>query len=465
MTTPVNTSTNITDLSNGNSAGTRLGQTTTDLVSFYGSTPIVQPAGNAGAGTIQRGAGGATVCTFSLSLSAASVATLTTAETSFTPIGGTGATVSIATTDLVIATKPAFADLGLWMGNVRASAANVAGVTFGNMTSGFLTPTSTQTYGVVALKTTGITITTLLTPASVAPRTTAEQQFTVTGLRAGEVVMVNKPTSQAGIDVVGYRVVSNNLLGISFANVTSGTVITPTAAEAYVVVCLGGLTAASDMIGYQVTTASTISVGVTAAATGAYNLTLTNAALTDDFVNWQKPTNQSGINVAGGKISSAGVINIYIGNQTSATVITPTANEVISVFLKRPAVVAPMVTYTTTITPASIVTLTTAAQTFTVSGLISVSPVVVNGPAQPAGVGIGGVAVGNTNSLNINFINVTSVTQTPTAGTYYIANFQMPIDAPGNSILQQAGLVTDQIAVLANAMGTALRNLGLISST
>ena len=37
MTVPVNTSTNITDLSNGNSAGTRLGQTTTDLVSFYGN--------------------------------------------------------------------------------------------------------------------------------------------------------------------------------------------------------------------------------------------------------------------------------------------------------------------------------------------------------------------------------------------------------------------------------------------
>ena len=74
MTVPVNTSTNITDLSNGNSAGTRLGQTTTDLVSFYGNTPIVQPAGNAGA-VVQRGAGGAMVCTFSVTASPASVAT------------------------------------------------------------------------------------------------------------------------------------------------------------------------------------------------------------------------------------------------------------------------------------------------------------------------------------------------------------------------------------------------------
>ncbi len=462
MTVPVNTSTNITDLSNGNSAGTRLGQTTTDLISFYGSTPIVQPAGNAGA-VVQRGAGGAMVCTFSVTASPASVATLTTAEVGITPIGGTGATVSIATTDLVLATKPT-AQAGIWMGNVRASAANVAGVTFGNMTSGFLTPTGSETYGVVALKTTGITITTLLTPTSIAARTTAEQQFTVTGLRAGECVMVNKPTAQAGLDILGYRVVSNNLLGITFANVTSATVITPTAAESYTVVCLGGLTAGSNLLGYQVTTASTISVGVTAAATGAYNLTLTNAALTDSFISWQKPTNQSGINVAGGKISSAGVVNVYIGNQTSATVITPTANEVVSVFLDRPAPVAPMVLYTTTITPASVATLTSAEQTFAVTGLISISPVVVNGPAQPAGVGIGGVRVSSTNNVGINFVNLTSATAlTPTAGTYYVANFQMPIDAPGNSILQSANLISDQIAVLANSMGTALKNLGLIS--
>src|SRR6185369_2078314 len=243
MTVPVNTSTNITDLSNGNSAGTRLGQTTTDLISFYGSTPVVQPSGNAGA-AVTRGAGGAMVCTFSLTASPASVATLTTAEVGLTPIGGTGATVSLASGDLVLVTKPT-AQAGIWVGNARVSAANVAGVTFGNMTAGFLTPTTSETYGVVALKTTGITITTLLTPTSVAARTTAEQQFTVTGLRAGEVVMVNKPTAQAGLDILGYRVVSNNLLGITFANVTSATVITPTAAEAYTVVCLGGLTAAT----------------------------------------------------------------------------------------------------------------------------------------------------------------------------------------------------------------------------
>lgn len=37
--------TQITELSNRNADGTRLGQSATDRVGFYGATPIVQPAG------------------------------------------------------------------------------------------------------------------------------------------------------------------------------------------------------------------------------------------------------------------------------------------------------------------------------------------------------------------------------------------------------------------------------------
>ena len=459
MTTPVNTSTNITDLSNGNTAGTRLGQTTTDLVSFYGAAPVAQVAGNAQA-ALTRGQGGGLVVTFSLTASPSSVATLTTAEQSMTPIGGTGATVSIATTDLVFTTKPT-AQAGLFIGNSRASAANGLGVSFGNVSSGFLTPTGSQTYGVVALKGGPQQVITI-SPAAVAPSTTAEQTFAVTGLQVGQVAIVNKAAVQAGLDVVGSRVSANNQLAISFINVTTGT-LTPTAAEAYTVVSLGGIDAAGgNHIVYQVTTAAVISAGVTAAATGAYNLTITNMATTDVFIGATKPTNQSGIGVVGGKVSSAGVANVYVGNFTSATVVTPTANEVWALEVMRPAPVAPMVLYSQTLTPASIATATTAEQTFTVTGVISISPVWVSGPAQPAGVGIGGVRSGNTSSVSINFINITSGTLTPTAGTYLIANFQMPIDAPGNSILQPASFVTDQVKGLSNALRSALTTYGLI---
>src|SRR5205823_6146927 len=89
----------------------------------------------------------------------------------------------------------------------------------------------TETWGVVEVRGLG-TITTAPTPLSVAANTTAEQQFAVSGIKAGEAVVVNKPTAQAGLDIVGYRVVQDGVLGITFGNATA-TPITPTAAESY----------------------------------------------------------------------------------------------------------------------------------------------------------------------------------------------------------------------------------------
>lgn len=75
-----------------------------------------------------------------------------------------------------------------------------------------------------------------LSPALVAANTTAEQTFTVTGLAAGDTVYsVNKPTSQAGLGIVGWRVSAANTLAITFSNNTAAG-ITPTAAEVYNVV-------------------------------------------------------------------------------------------------------------------------------------------------------------------------------------------------------------------------------------
>lgn len=73
-----------------------------------------------------------------------------------------------------------------------------------------------------------------ITPASCAANTTAEQTFTITGLQVGDVVNVNKPTSQAGLGVVGARVSAANTIAITFSNNTASP-ITPTASEVYVV--------------------------------------------------------------------------------------------------------------------------------------------------------------------------------------------------------------------------------------
>jgi hypothetical protein len=61
-------------------------------------------------------------------------------------------------------------------------------------------------------------------------------------LAAGDLVYVNKPTSQAGLGVGNVRVSSSNTLGITFDNIPAGGGnITPTASQAYTVVALRGM--------------------------------------------------------------------------------------------------------------------------------------------------------------------------------------------------------------------------------
>ena len=73
-----------------------------------------------------------------------------------------------------------------------------------------------------------------LSPAAIVLNTTAEQTFTVNGLLPGDMVLVNKPTTQAGLGIVGSRVSAANTLAITFSNNT-GSSITPTAAQTYLV--------------------------------------------------------------------------------------------------------------------------------------------------------------------------------------------------------------------------------------
>jgi hypothetical protein len=351
---------------------------------------------------------------------------------------------------LLFVNKPT-AQAGIGVGNVRVSSAGVAGVAFSNLTAGFLTPTASETYGIVALRGFNV-LTTTLTPASVAAGAVVEQQFSLTGLRAGELVQVSKATSQPGLDIAGCRVVSNNLLGVSFMNVTAGP-LTPTAAQVYTIISLGGIDANSNDVLYQVTAGTVASV--VSSITMSAAITLSNLAVNDIVVGVSKPTFQSGIMFGTAWVTSAGKLGVTFGNPTNGP-LTPTANEVYGVAIKRPNPVAPLVIYSQTLTPASVAANTTAEQSFTVTGLIATTPVWVNGPSQTANVGITGVRVTGTNNVGITFANPTAGALTPASGTYIIGNFQMPIDAPGNSIIQSASLVQQQTAVLANAVRAAL---------
>ena len=68
-----------------------------------------------------------------------------------------------------------------------------------------------------------------------AANTTAEQTFTLTGLRTTDVIdAVSKPTAQAGLGIVGFRVSAADTIGITFSNNT-GSPIVPTASQVYTI--------------------------------------------------------------------------------------------------------------------------------------------------------------------------------------------------------------------------------------
>ncbi len=64
-------------------------------------------------------------------------------------------------------------------------------------------------------------ISTTINPASVAAATSAEQTFTVSGLKVGDTAFVNKPTATAGLGIVGARVSAADTLAITFMNATA----------------------------------------------------------------------------------------------------------------------------------------------------------------------------------------------------------------------------------------------------
>lgn len=72
-----------------------------------------------------------------------------------------------------------------------------------------------------------------LTPTIVNTVTAPEQTFTVNGLLATDLVVVMKPTAQAGLGIAGARVSAANTLAITYVNPTAGN-ITPTA-ETYTI--------------------------------------------------------------------------------------------------------------------------------------------------------------------------------------------------------------------------------------
>lgn len=301
----------VRQLSDQNPNGTSLGASPTDKISFYGATPVVQPASR---GSMAGAAG--TVTVYATTQSPTSVAPNTSAEQALTVAG-------VATGQLVQLTKPT-AQAGLILGTSRVSASNTIQVTFGNDTAATITPTATETYLVTALPATMVA-TAVLSPAAVGPNTTSTQFFPVASVGLNSAVIVNKPTAQAGLIIVGADSTSVGVLAITFANLTAAT-ITPTAAESYLVFATQGIQLAPvENVLMPVLTPAAVAPNTSA------EQTFTVAGLPAGIpVVVNKASVQNGLSLGGARVSAANTLAITFVNNTAAT-ITPTASDTYTV--------------------------------------------------------------------------------------------------------------------------------------
>jgi len=458
---PLSVSSAVRQLSDGNSAGTVLGRSSTDLIAFWNATPVAQPSGNAQA-ALARGVSGGVISTAATSQSPGQIVSQSSSEVSLSLLVGsaayTGSTYSLASGDFIFVNKPT-TQAGLALASARFSGATAVAVGFSNFTATAITATAGEKYGIVALR--GLPfITQTLTPAVVAASTTAEQTFNVTGVRVGEVVQVMPPSLVTNIGIAGVRVPANNQVAITFSNASASTATTPPAGT-YTIWSTGGLDSVSNVVQVSASNNTASTSTLTATAVTAASITVTGLATTDSIIGISKPTVQTSLALVQSYVSAANTLAVgYYGS----VITTPTSNEAYALTIFRPQPAAPIVTYTQALTPAAVGPNTTTSQAFTVTGLVASSMVWVNKPSFQPGLGIGGARVSATNVLEITYINATAATITPTAAeSYVIANFQQPIPDAGNVWSYTLTPQMQANAVLSNAIRSALASSGFIA--
>lgn len=255
-----------------------------------------------------------------------------------------------------------------------------------------------------------VTYQTTLSPSACAANTTAEQTFTLTGLAATSLVIVNKPTSQAGLGIGNVRVSAANTLAISFANDTSGS-ITPTASEVYTVIEFkAGLVLSAALTPAAVAANTSVEQQFTVSGAGLGMVLAVN-----------KPTNQAGLGIGNVRVVANNTVGITFFNET-ASPITPTAAESYS-FAAVNGIPASGNVFTIGVnvgTLSACATITTAEQIVAVAGLLTTDVIMgVSKPTAQAGLGIAGYRVSSAGNLGITFVNPTAGGITPTASEVY----------------------------------------------
>lgn len=437
--------------SDQNSQGQQLTASPTDKLGAFGATPVAQPTvGPAGALATVYDTGLFTK--YQLTNATVAVGASTTAEVTTTVCTG------LLTTDVVAVNKPSVT-AGLGVSGYRVAAANKIGLAYSNISSASLT-TSAETYDIIGVSG-NLTVTTTLTPAAVAATSMAEQLFTVTGATLGSLPIVNKPTTQAGLGIGNVRVSAENQVAITFLNNSSGA-ITPTAAETYSFAFLPTLSPASNTLVYNFQQAST---AVAASSATEVTTAITGLKATDIIAGVSKPSSQTGLGVAGYRVSSAGNIAVTLMDVSSA--VTSTA-ETYAATVVRTIATSPFVVTTAALTPVSVAATTTAEQTFTVNALANASTsVLVSKPSLTPSIAIVNARVSAASTLAITYQNSATTAIVPPAETYTLGyvNLQGPgaIATTGTSQSIQVGV--NMLSSAAKDLRANLIALGLMSST
>ncbi len=155
----------------------------------------------------------------------------------------------------------------------RVSAANVLEVTYiaagagapGATTSSTQTPANYDVLAIPFLRQNAaaplFVQSVTLTPTAIGALTTAEVTFAVSNITVSTVVWVNKPSLTANIGIVGARVVSTNVIGITYVNNSAATITPPS--ESYVVGNFQNMLGVQHALQQQVQTAAVASATLT----------------------------------------------------------------------------------------------------------------------------------------------------------------------------------------------------------
>lgn len=431
---------------------------------FYGNAdstsspqPVARRTGNTQAAA-NSSSGLSSIVSYGANFSTLSVAATTTAEQT-TTIAGLQSVSSV-----VFPNKPT-AQTGLGIVGYRVSAANTLGLTFANVSTAAIVPTSTDNWQILEVKpSTGLTTTATLSPNSVAASSSSEQTFTVTGAVPGTMAVVNKAAAQAGLGIANVRVTALNTVAITYVNV-SGAAIQPTTSEVYQFAFLPLLVPATPLLNYTVPapliTASSAVSTVTETTTSVLNLSAGDVA-----ISASKPSSQAMLGTVGYRVSSSGVLAVAVMTVTSAGV--PTSSESWSVGIVSPTL-GPVFALTSAALNATTVPVSsTIEQTTTITGLTISSSVFANKPTSTAGLGVVGVRVSAANTLAVTYQNVSTAAVAVPAETYLVGSVarQAPSALPTTTVASyQASVLSGegQTGVLNNEMRAALVGLNLIS--